>query len=265
MRDDSDQIVGVRTTARDVTEARRIQRELARSRDDADTAHRELEAFSNSVANDLRAPLRTIDGFSRALLEDYGSALDSGGLRYLGIVRESTQLMTTLIDDILELSRVNRATIITERVDLSALARASYTRCAQADPGRPVEVRIGEGIVVEGDLRLLGMAIDHLMENAWKFTAGRDPARIEFGASTKDGRPMYFVRDNGAGFDMTYVHKLFGMFQRLHSTADFEGTGMGLASVQRIVQRHGGRIWGTGEVDRGATFYFTLGEREARP
>ena len=225
-------------------------------------ANHELESFSYSVAHDLRAPLRRIDGFSQALLEDYDGKLDESGRKYLRYIRESAQHMARLIDDLLTLSRVTRAELQREPVDLSALAHAAMARLQRADPAREVTTVIQEGFTAKGDARLLAVVFDNLLGNAWKFTSKRDGARIEFGHTSKDGHPAYFVRDNGAGFDMAFASKLFGVFQRLHSSAEFEGTGVGLATVQRIVNRHEGRIWAEGEVDRGATFYFTLDEPE---
>lgn len=248
--------------ARDITELKRIQRELVRAKEIAEAANRELEAFSYSVAHDLRAPLRGIDGFSQALLEDCGDKLDEEGLKYLRFIRESAQLMARLIDDMLTLSRVTRAEISRETVDLSSLARLTCARLERNEPGRSVEVVIQDGVVGHGDPRLLGVVFDNLLANAWKFTAKRNAARIEFGTVSKDGAAVYFVRDNGAGFDMTYATKLFGVFQRLHASHEFEGTGVGLATVQRIIHRHGGRVWAEAKVDGGATFHFTLGDKE---
>ncbi len=248
--------------ARDVTESKRTQEALARAKDAAEGANRELESFSYSVAHDLRAPLRSIDGFSQALLEDYAEKLDADGKTYLSFVRESAQQMAQLIDDLLALSRVTRSELHRERVDLSALAQAAITRLRRSQPDRRVEVVIQEGLPGEGDPRLLTVVLDNLFGNAWKFTGRRDEARIEFGATSNDGHRVYFVRDNGAGFDMAFANKLFGVFQRLHAATDFEGTGVGLATVQRVVSRHGGRVWAEGEVDRGATFFFTLYEKD---
>ena len=248
--------------ARDVTENRRIQDELARAKDDALYANRELEAFSYSVAHDLRSPLRSIDGFSQALLEDYGETLDADGKRYLGFVRESAQQMAELIDDLLALSRVTRTELNRGDVDLSALARATIGRLQRAQPDRDLTVTIEDGLRDRGDARLLAVVFDNLIGNAWKFTSKRADARIEVGAITQGGRRAYFVRDNGAGFDMAFAGKLFGVFQRLHAATEFEGTGVGLATVQRVLHRHGGRVWAEGAVDRGATFYFTLAASE---
>lgn len=221
-------------------------------------ANRELEAFSYSVSHDLRAPLRAIDGFSQALLEDYAEVLDADGKEYLTYVRESCQDMAQLIDDLLRLSRVSRSELHLETVDLSALAWSITKDLQHMEPDRVVEVSIEEGLSVYGDVRLLRIALENVLGNAWKFTRHEPKGRIMVGAMQSDGRPVYFFRDNGAGFDSAYVEKLFGAFQRLHTTAEFEGTGIGLATVQRIVHRHGGRVWAEGEVGQGASIFFTL-------
>jgi PAS domain S-box-containing protein len=244
----------------DITERKKMEEELVRAKDAAEAANKELESFSYSVAHDLRAPLRSIDGFSQALLEDCGDKLDLDGRKYLGFIRQSAHLMAELIDDILTLSRVTRGELRRETVDLSALARAAHARLEKSDPTRIVEVVIPEGLAGEGDPGLLSVAFDNLLGNAWKFTSKRPRARIELGAASEaDGLRVFFVHDNGAGFDMAYAGKLFGVFQRLHPADEFEGTGVGLATVQRIIHRHGGRVWADGKVDGGATFYFTLG------
>ena len=222
------------------------------------TVNQELEAFSYSVAHDLRAPLRAIDGFSQALQEDCAAELSADGQSYLRHVRESAQQMAQLIDDLLELSRVTRRELRRERVDLTALAQTIIDGLRRAHPERQVEVVIQDGLEAEGDRNLLSVVLDNLLGNAWKFTGKRTAARIELGCREEDGRGVHYVSDNGAGFDFRYVDKLFGVFQRLHSAHEFEGTGIGLATVQRIVRRHGGRVWAEGALDRGATFYFTL-------
>jgi light-regulated signal transduction histidine kinase (bacteriophytochrome) len=232
---------------------------LLQSQAAAEAANRELEAFSYSVAHDLRAPLRGIDGFSQALLEDYTDKIDEQGRQHLNFVRESAQQMGRLIDDLLGFSRVARAELNRLPVDLSVLARNVATQLDRAEPDRQVEIVIGDGIGAEGDAPLLRIALENLLGNAWKFTSKRPAARIEVGTMSIEGQAVYFVRDNGAGFDPAYQDKLFGVFQRLHSAQEFEGTGIGLATVKRIVSRHGGRVWATSEVDCGATFYFTLG------
>ncbi len=203
----------------------------------------ELEAFSYSVAHDLRAPLRSVDGFSAALLDDYADKLDEEDQKYLHYVRQSAQHMTHLIDDLLGLSRVTRSDFQCEAVDLTSTARAVMGRLRQAAPDRAVEFVVTDHLSAAGDARLLTIALENLLGNAWKFTRNRDDGRIEFFTTKVDGSQTYVVRDNGAGFDMTYAAKLFGVFQRLHSTSEFEGTGIGLATVQRIIRRHGGRIW----------------------
>jgi light-regulated signal transduction histidine kinase (bacteriophytochrome) len=217
----------------------------------------ELESFSYSVAHDLRAPLRSIDGFSLALLEDCGDKLDDAGKEYLNYVRQSTQHMARLIDDLLALSRVTRSPLDRAEADISSIARGVASRLTKSSPDRSVEVVVAERMVGDCDHHLLTIAIENLIGNAWKFTGKSEHPRIEVGVINGEPR-TYFVRDNGAGFDMSYAAKLFGVFQRLHSTAEFEGTGIGLATVQRIIRRHGGRIWAEGAVGEGATFYFTL-------
>jgi light-regulated signal transduction histidine kinase (bacteriophytochrome) len=244
----------------DITERKAADEELRSAKAQAESASRELEAFSYSVAHDLRAPLRGIDGFSQALLDDYGSTLDEVGLGYLQRVRKLAQHMAELIDDLLALSRVTRADLIREPVDLSAIAAAAAGRLQRSDPARVVDVRIEPGLTVEGDSRLLSIALDNLFGNAWKFTSKVAAARIELGAETGPSGPAFFVRDNGAGFDQQYAHKLFGVFQRLHTEAEFPGTGIGLATVARIIHRPGGRVWAQGSPGNGATFYFKLGE-----
>jgi two-component system, NtrC family, sensor kinase len=217
----------------------------------------ELESFSYSLTHELRAPLRSIDGFTLALLEDCGEKLSEDGKQYLRYVRESAQHMARLIDDLLALSRVTRAELDRAETDLSSIARSVAARLAKASPDRQVELLVTDRLVANCDGGLLTIVFENLIGNAWKFTSKRSHARIEVGA-TAEHAPTYFVRDNGAGFDMSYRAKLFGVFQRLHSVAEFEGTGIGLATVQRIIRRHGGRIWAEGEIGCGATFFFTL-------
>lgn len=234
-------------------------RELQRRAAALEVANRELDAFSYSVSHDLRAPLRAIDGFSRILVQDYGDHLDQRGRDYLGRVRAAAQHMAALIDDLLKLSRVTRTELQPGPVDLSALAVEILAGLQQRDPDRMVRCRIQPGIEVMGDPRLLRVVLDNLLENAWKFTAPRGEATLEFGVREDAGEAVFFLRDNGVGFDMAYADKLFGAFQRLHDARDFPGTGIGLATVQRVINKHGGRVWAEAEVDRGATFYFTLG------
>jgi signal transduction histidine kinase len=223
-----------------------------------EAANQELEAFSSSVAHDLRAPLRAVGGFSEILLEDYGDKLDDEGRQHLHDINESAQTMAHLIDDLLSLARISRSELHRQRVDLSEIARSVATRLRNSEPERRVEFAIADGLGDEGDAGLLSIAIENLIGNAWKYSSKREKARIEMGVMPPNGRSVYFVRDNGAGFDMACYSKLFGVFQRLHSMQEFEGTGVGLATVQRIVRRHGGDIWAEAKVDQGATFFFTL-------
>ena len=223
-----------------------------------EASNKELDAFSYSVSHDLRAPLRSIDGFSQVLQEEFEGRLSADGEDALRRIRGATQRMGQLIDDLLKLSTVTRAELRRERVDLSEMARSVGLEFSQRKPKRQVEVRIADGAVVEADPRLLRIVIENLMDNAFKFTSKRADARIEFGTREDDGRAVYFVRDNGVGFDMAYVGKLFGAFQRLHSAVEFPGTGIGLATVQRIIHRHGGSVRAVGAPGEGATFSFTL-------
>jgi len=221
-------------------------------------ANSELDAFAYSVSHDLRAPLRSIDGFSQVLLEDYAERLDEAGRGSLNRVRAASQRMGMLIDDLLKLARVTRAEMRTEAVDVSAMAQDIAAELQRATPARQVEFAIAPGLLAQGDARLLRVALENLLWNSWKYTAKAARPRIEVGWVEGNGERAFMVRDNGAGFDMQYADKLFGVFQRLHSAAEFEGTGVGLATVRRIINRHGGRIWAEGAVDQGATFYFTL-------
>lgn len=221
--------------------------------------NKELESFSYSVSHDLRAPLRSIDGFSQALLEDCSAQLDTTGQDYLRRIRSATQKMGNLIDDLLTLSRVTRSDMHLESVDLSRIASRICTDLQQTQPERQVEFNIQSGLVAQGDSRLLQIVLENLLNNAWKFTSKHLQAKIELSAmSQNSGNAVYFVRDDGAGFDMAYGDKLFGPFQRLHAACEFPGNGIGLATVQRIVYRHGGRVWAESAVEKGATFYFTL-------
>ena len=242
----------------DITERRRGAASLKAAMDAAKAANQELEAFSYSVAHDLRAPLRAIDGFSLALEEDCGDKLDKGARDHLDRVRSAARQMGHLIDGLLGLSQVTRGELRREKVNLTRIAAESGKRLREAQPDRRVDLRVQEGLVGEGDPNLLAAALNNLLGNAWKFTGKRADVRIEVGKAVERGETVFFVRDNGVGFDQAYAHKLFGAFQRLHGATEFEGTGIGLATVQRIVRRHGGRIWAEGEVGRGATFYFTL-------
>jgi PAS domain S-box-containing protein len=223
-----------------------------------EAANKELEAFSYSVSHDLRAPLRSIDGFSRALLKDYSDKLDSEGKSYLEIVRQASQRMGRLIDDMLELARVTRTELKRTEVDLSALATTVSAEMRADQPNRAVTLAIEPGLTAVADSNLVRAVLENLLGNAWKFTGKQPAAHIEFGRVATESGSAFFVRDNGAGFDPQFRHKLFNAFQRLHGASEFPGTGIGLATVQRIIHRHGGRVWAESARGQGATFYFTL-------
>jgi len=223
-----------------------------------EVVNRELEAFSYSVSHDLRAPLRSIDGFSSALMEDYGDKLDEQSKSHLVRIRAATQRMAQLIDDLLKLAFVTRSEMHMWKVDLSQLANVILAEFERAEPNRKIECVVQEHVISQGDPLLLRSVLENLLGNAWKFTSKTPQAKIEFGTEDQGGETVYFVRDNGAGFDMTYAGKLFGPFQRLHIATDFPGTGVGLATVKRIIHRHGGRVAAEGAVGKGATFSFTL-------
>lgn len=256
----------VTAAIRDVTERKLAEEKIKSLNDDLhqraiqlEAINQELEAFSYSVSHDLRAPLRTIDGFSLALLEDYGEQLSDEGRNFLMRIRTAAQRMAQLIDDLLNLSRVTRAILTPEPTNLSTTAQHIIRDLQQTEPNRIVDFSITPNLVVNSDPRLMKVVLENLINNAWKFTSKQEYARIEFGATDDpDEGLIYYVRDNGAGFDMAYVNKLFGAFQRLHTSSEFPGIGIGLAIVQRIINRHGGRVWAEGAVDQGATFYFTL-------
>jgi signal transduction histidine kinase len=254
------EVTGVTSVHVDVTAHHEAALEVAQQRNRLYMLNKELEAFSYSVSHDLRAPLRAIDGFSKALLDDYGEQLGDHGADYLGRVRANAGRMAEQIDDLLELSKVTRGKMERATVDLSALAAEVVRGVAEAEPERRVRPTIPDGLSVEADPRLLRVVLENLIGNAWKFSAGREEAQIEVGSQAGGDGLAYFVRDNGVGFEMKFADKLFGPFQRLHSDEEFEGSGIGLATVQRIVSRHGGRIWAEAEVGEGATFLFTLGE-----
>lgn len=245
----------------EATEAR-AARELAEARaalaGELERQNRELEAFSYSVSHDLRAPLRSIDGFSSALEEDYRERLDGQGLDYLRRVRAAARRMGELIEDLLALARVGRVELRRQPLDLGAEALQIVAQLAERDPARTVAIEIQDGLVAEGDRGLVRSMLENLLSNAWKFSARRADPRIEIGATERDGRRCYFVRDNGVGFEPAHAERLFQPFQRLHPAAEFEGTGIGLATVQRIAARHGGRVWAEASPGGGATFYFTL-------
>ena len=238
---------------------RSLEERVARRTSQLEVANRELESFAYSVSHDLRAPLRAIDGFARAVLEDHGERLPPEGRAYLERVCHAAERMGRLIDDLLALSRVTRREMHRRPVDLSALARAVADELAAAEPGRKVEVRIAPGLVAEADPGLVRLLLENLLRNAWKYTRPRKRARVEFGAERgAAGATVFYVRDNGVGFDPRHAGRLFQPFQRLHRDEEFEGTGIGLATAFRVVRRHGGRIWADAEPGRGAVFRFTL-------
>ena len=256
----------VTAAIRDVTERklaeeriRKLNADLEQRAIQLEATNKELEAFSYSVSHDLRAPLRTIDGFSLAVLEDFGEQLNDEGRGYLMRIRTAAQRMAQLIDDLLNLSRVTRTPLNPEPTNLSKIAQHIVHDLQQAERDRIIDLAIAPNVIASSDPRLMKVVLENLLNNAWKFTSKQELAQIEFGAldDPQHGR-VFFVRDNGAGFDMAYVNKLFGAFQRLHTSSEFPGIGIGLAIVQRIINRHGGRVWAEGGVDQGATFYFTL-------
>lgn len=258
-----------------VTERKQVARELDKHRNDLELlvadrtakledANKEMESFSYSVSHDLRAPLRTLDGFSSALLEDYGDKIDENGKQYLERIRRGATRMGKLIDDLLSLSKVARCEMKKERTDLSVIAKMVVEQLKDYDSNRQVDtsIDIANGIYGCGDDALIKIVMDNLLGNAWKYTGTTENSCIEFFSKNDNGHIVYIVRDNGVGFDMRYVEKLFGSFQRLHDSSEFEGSGIGLATVARIIHRHGGRVWAESEVGKGATFYFTLGEQK---
>jgi PAS domain S-box-containing protein len=265
IRDKDGEPTGMWSMVRDITERKQAEQEIMKLNEDLqsravelESLNKELESFSYSVSHDLRAPLRSISGFSQALLEDYLEKIDADGQDYLQRVRAASIRMGELIDALLGLSRITRSEIHREFTDLSEIAKEFLNELQEEEPERQVEINITPKLVADCDPRLLRAVLQNLISNAWKFTGKKPIAKIEFGALKRDGETAYFVRDNGAGFDKAYSDKLFGAFQRLHSTEDFKGIGIGLATVKRIIHRHGGSVWAEGEVEKGATFYFTL-------
>jgi PAS domain S-box-containing protein len=271
VEDERRRLTGLRWILRDVTDRKQAEQKILRLNAELEqrvqertaaleSANREMEAFSYSVSHDLRAPLRSIIGFSNALVEDYSDKLDPEGARYLQYTHEAGLKMNRLVNDLMELSRATRGVLHQEEVDLSALATVLINELRERDPHRMVEALIEPGLVARGDEGLLRIALENLLSNAWKFTAQQTRARIEVGTSCQKGSRVFFVRDNGAGFSMAHAGRLFGVFQRLHSEQEFPGTGIGLATVRRIFTRHGGQVWAEAKIGEGATFYFSLPE-----
>ena len=235
-----------------------LNKKLQNQSEKLEDANQELEAFAYSVSHDLRVPLRAIDGFSRILVEDYEDKLDEEGIRLLNIVRENTAKMGHLIDDILLLSRASCQEMVLNEIDMAALAKSVYNEFQTDVTDRDIEFIVGDIPNAYGDRAMLGQVFQNLIGNAIKFTRNKNPAVIEVGGEKEGKEIVYYVKDNGAGFDMKYINKLFGLFQRLHSPEEFEGTGVGLSIVQRVIRRHGGKVWGEGAVGQGASIYFTL-------
>jgi PAS domain S-box-containing protein len=244
----------------DITARKKAEEELKRSIAELEVSNKELEAFSYSVSHDLRAPLRSMEGFSSALLEDYGDKLGPQGKQYLIYVQESSDLMGRIIDDLLRLSRVTRSEMTYEKVNLSEMAEKILSELQKTEPDRKVTLDISPDVMAYGDRNLLRLALENLIGNAWKFSGKTDSPRIEVGTVEHNGKQAYFVRDNGVGFDMAYANKLFKPFQRLHKASEFPGTGIGLATIQRIIRRHGGEVWAESKLGEGTTFYFTLSQ-----
>ncbi len=269
--DGSGDVIRIGTIGTDITVRKRAEEEIrrlnaslegrvARRTAELEAANKELEAFSYSVSHDLRAPLRTIDGFSRIILEEHAESLDDEGKNYFERVRAGSQKMGQLIDAVLQLSRLTRGDLKRKKLDLSKIVRSIVAELKESQPDRDMTFTVARGVTAAGDEQLIKMALQNMLGNAVKYTGKKNQARIEFGVTNGDGRNVYFVRDNGAGFDMSYADKLFAPFQRAHEAAEFEGTGIGLATVRRIINHHSGKVWAEAEVDNGATFFFTLSQ-----
>jgi len=259
LKDIAGRVIGAVEVAADVTRLKDLTEEAQRRAAELDVANRELQGFAYSVAHDLRAPLRHIDGFSKILLQTYADKLDEQGKQYLQFLRDGSQKMDQLIDAMLRLSRVTRAEMRRQPVNLSEIAESILAELRKEQPERQVDMTVAPNVIANGDPQMLRIVLENLLGNAWKFTSKRPVAKIEFGVGRQDGKPLYYIKDNGAGFDPRYADKLFAPFQRLHRPEEYPGTGIGLATVQRIVHRHGGQVWAEGEIDQGATFFFTLG------
>ncbi len=271
INDENGRPTGISIIYRDITEQKQheaiirelngqLEQRVIERTAQLEAANKELEAFSYSVSHDLRAPLRSLSGFSRIVLEEHGKNLDEDGKDCLRRISAAAERMSLLIDELLKLSRIGRTQMKYEWCDLTEMADFTIDELRQQPEHRSVEVRIQKEMHCQGDSPLLLIVLQNLLRNAWKFTSRREKALIEVGCAEKDGELVYFVRDNGAGFDMEYANKLFGVFQRLHSFSEFEGVGIGLSIVKRIIGRHNGRVWAEGAIDKGATFYFTIGD-----
>jgi PAS domain S-box-containing protein len=262
---DPDQgVYAICNIATDITGEKHAAEALSFAKQATESASRQLETMGQALADELLAPLRSIDGFTQALLEDCGGALDAQSQSHLSNVRQSAQRMATLIDSLLALAKLSRGELRASEVDLTDLARSVAAQLRQAEPERRVSFEIQPGLKAQGDPRLFGAVFQNLLGNSWKFTRRREHAEIVVGQSSDRGLNVYFVKDNGAGFDMAHSGKLFSVFETLHSRREFDGNGVGLATVQRIVNRHGGRVWAESVLDRGATFYFTIGDPLSR-
>jgi light-regulated signal transduction histidine kinase (bacteriophytochrome) len=268
-RNEKGNVAGVFAAARDITERKRAEEELRKYHEQLEdlvrertgqleTANKDLEGFAYSVSHDLRVPLRAIDGFSQQVLKHYADKLDDEGKRFLNVVRDNTKKMSQLIDDILAFSRMGRLGMSMSEINMEELARSVFEELKPDVAGRELSIEIKPLPLCHGDQSMLRQVLVNLLGNAIKFTRPKDTALVEVGGHAESAENIYYVKDNGAGFDMQYADKLFGVFQRLHGVAEFKGTGIGLAIVKRIVTRHGGRVWAEGKVDEGATFYFTL-------
>jgi len=256
--DRSGQIMQIVGTILDITNRKLWETKLLQATTQLEASNRELEAFAYSVSHDLRSPLRAIDGFSRALLEDYGDRFDAEAQDYFDRIRHNVKRMGILIDDLLRLSRVSRSEMKYDSINLSKLVEDQFAELQATDPRRQVKLVAAPNVTVWADVTLMSVMISNLLQNAWKFTSHHETAQIEFGHTQVNGQLAYFIKDDGAGFDMTYADMLFGVFQRLHNTDEFPGTGIGLATVQRAIHRHGGQVWAEGAIEQGATVYFTL-------
>jgi PAS domain S-box-containing protein len=245
-------------TNTDITETLKAEEDLKRYTSEVEAANKELESYSYSISHDLRTPLRTLDGFSEMVIMEYGDKLDENGKNYLNRIRKAGQIMSQLTEDVLKLSRITRAEMHKEKVNLSEMTASIADELKTLQPERQAEFTIASDLIMNGDKSLLQILLRNLLENSWKFSAKCPNTRIEVGANRQDGKTVYFIKDNGVGFDMKYYDKLFQPFQRLHTSKDYPGTGIGLATAARVIHRHSGKIWAESEIGKGTTLYFTL-------